>query len=99
MNIWRINLKSASRNNVNPRQFCLEKNIVGVGWRINEETKTLTWNQYHSQASKIYGDKSWKAALNAIKNRIKINDLIWTSLWMITALIFWTKLKKTTPKI
>lgn len=78
MNIWRINLKSASRNSVNPRQFCLQNNIVGVGWRIDEETKTLSWNEYHSQASKIYGDKSWKAALNAIKNRIKIDDLIWT---------------------
>jgi hypothetical protein len=78
MNIWRINLKSASRNNVNPRQFCLQNNIVGVGWRINEECKKLTWNEYHLEASKIYADKNWKIALNALKNRIKIDDLIWT---------------------
>lgn len=78
MNIWRINLKSASRNNVNPRQFCLQNNIVGVGWRINEECKKLTWNEYHLEASKIYGDKNWKIALNTLKNRIKIDDLIWT---------------------
>ena len=78
MNIWRINLKSASKNNVDPRQFCLKNNIVGVGWRIDEETKTLTWDEYHSQASKIYGDRSWKTALNAIKKGIKIDDLIWT---------------------
>ncbi len=78
MNIWRINLKSASRNNVNPRQFCLNNNIVGVGWRIDEKTRTIDWKEYHSKALNIYGDKSWKTALNAIKNRIKINDLIWT---------------------
>lgn len=78
MNIWRINLKSASRNKVNPRRFCLDNNIVGVGWRINEETKSFTWAEYYSIAQKLYNDNSWKTALNAIKNRMKINDLVWT---------------------
>lgn len=78
MNIWRINLKSASRNNVNPRRFCLDNNIVGVGWRINEETKSFTWEEYYSIAQKLYNDNSWKTALNAIKNQMKINDLVWT---------------------
>lgn len=78
MNIWRINLKSASINGVNPRQFCLQNNIVGVGWRVDNQGEVLNWEQYYSSALKRYGDKSWKKALNALKNRMKIGDLIWT---------------------
>lgn len=79
MNIWRINLKSSSINNINPRQFCLLNGIVGVGWRISEKTeKALEWTEYNKRASAMYGDKSWKSALNAIKHRMQIDDLIWT---------------------
>ena len=58
MNIWRINLKSSSINNVNPRQFCLLNNIVGVGWRISEKTeKAVEWAEYNKRASTMDGDK------------------------------------------
>ena len=79
MNIWRINLKSSSINNVNPRQFCIMNNIVGVGWRISEKTEeSVEWDEYLKTASKMYGDKSWKTALNAIKHKMQVDDLIWT---------------------
>jgi hypothetical protein len=79
MNIWRINLKSSSINNINPRQYCLLNNIVGVGWRISEITeKTVEWAEYHKRSSEMYGNRSWKTALNAIKHKMQIDDLIWT---------------------
>ncbi len=82
MTIWRIILKPASRNNTDSHEFCLKNNIVGVGWRISEETRSVNWEEYYSEASKIYNNKkkkrSWNSALNVFKHRMKINDLIWT---------------------
>ncbi len=80
MNIWRINLKSAG---INPRKFCLEKGIVGFGWPVNDQNTNLEWKEYYKLADEKYNSgakkhKGWKPAINALKNRMKIGDLIWT---------------------
>mgnify|MGYP000925099143 CR=1 FL=1 len=82
MNIWRIHLKTASQVGVDQRQLCLDKGIVGVGWQIDYETVPVTWEEYRRIAEVDYGDISWKTALNAIKNRIQVDDLIWTRDWV-----------------
>ena len=77
--IWRLNIKTAANKGVNPRKFCLDKNILGIGWRISKSGVT-SWNDYISEASdkyKKYGRK-FSAAINAIKHRMKIGDLCWT---------------------
>ena len=80
MNIWRINLKS---DGVNPREFCLKRNIVGVGWPVDHTNNTLVWKEYYELAMETYynqpeRDKGWWPALNAMKNRMVIGDLVWT---------------------
>ena len=81
MNIWRIHLKADSQAGIDQRQLCLDKGIVGVGWQIDYETVPVTWDEYWETAEGDYGDSSWKAAINAIKNRIQVDDLIWTRDW------------------
>lgn len=81
MNIWRIHLKSDSKAGIDQRQFCLDKGIVGVGWPIDAETTTVSWDEYLKTGKNEYGDTSWWTALNAVKNRMQMDDLIWTRDW------------------
>ncbi len=83
MRIWRINLKSAAKTGVNPREFCLKGNIVGVGWPVDNKSDTLVWDEYYELAMDEYynrpeRDNGWWPAVNAMKNRMAIDDLIWT---------------------
>lgn len=87
--LWRINIKPSSKDGVNPRRFCLEKNILGVGWAVGE-SDNMTWEEYEDKALEIYyyedkinfkkkqGSRSWKSAINIIKYNMKIGDLCWT---------------------
>lgn len=88
-NLWRINIKPSSKEGVNPREFCLNENILGVGWVVDGNDK-MTWEEYNNKALKKYyyedeitfkkkqGSRSWKSAINIIKDNMKIGDLCWT---------------------
>jgi len=78
MNIWRIHLKPGSAQEVEPRQLCMDKGIVGVGWQIDYKTIPVSWDEYSKTAEDVHDYGAWRAALNAMKNRMQINDLIWT---------------------
>ncbi|MCB9447137.1 MAG: hypothetical protein H6585_02185 [Flavobacteriales bacterium] len=78
MNVWRINLKTGGET---PRKFCLENGIVAVGWPVDDNSAPLTWERYYDLAMEHYynqGDRSWWPAVNALKNRMQIDDLVWT---------------------
>ncbi|GIV29836.1 MAG: hypothetical protein KatS3mg028_0902 [Bacteroidia bacterium] len=78
MNVWRINLKTGGET---PRKFCLENGIVAVGWPVDDNGGPLTWERYYDLAMEHYynqGDRSWWPAVNALKNRMQIDDLVWT---------------------
>lgn len=81
MNIWRIHLKADAQAGVDQRQLCLDKGIVGVGWQIDYQTTPVTWENYSETGEDVYGDSSCRSALNTIKNRIQLNDIIWTRDW------------------
>lgn len=81
MNIWRIHLKADSKIGIDQRQHCIDKGIVGVGWPIEYENNPVSWEEYLEKAQEDYGDTSWWTALNAIKNRMEVGDLIWTRDW------------------
>lgn len=84
-NLFRLNILTGD----NPResfQFCLSKNIVGAGYKLNmsgEGPKPISLNDYEeryeqwlkSQDGKL--DKSFHRMINAMK-RMKKDDLIWT---------------------
>ena len=77
--IWRLNIKTAAIKGINPRQFCLKNNILGIGWKISK-SGTVTWGDYISEAREKYKKhgRKFTAAINAIKHKMKIGDLCWT---------------------
>ena len=78
MQIWRINLKS---DGVEPDQFCINNNFLGVGWAVDggyagmgqDEYYELGMNQYYNQ-----NYRGWWPAINAIIYKMEVNDLCWT---------------------
>lgn len=78
--VWRINIKTGSQEGTDPRQFCINKQVLGIGWPIDTDVY-VDWETYYRIAEEKYyktRDKGWWPAINAIKNRMSINDLCWT---------------------
>ncbi len=77
--VWRINLKTGGEK---CQEFCLERNIVGVGWPVEwQGPNNLDWETYVKLGTEDYynkGDKGWGPAVNAMKERMRENDLCWT---------------------
>ena len=83
MNVWRINIKTDAAEGVDPRRFCLDRNILGVGWPVGER-ESLDWDKYQALGTVKYydkGDKGWWPAVNAVRNRMAEGDLCWTRDW------------------
>ena len=84
MHIWRLHISPDSKPNVDPRAFCFEKSILGVGWGVDADAP-LDWPSYYELANKQYyeenKDKEWWPVFNAIYNRMAIDDLCWTRDW------------------
>lgn len=78
--IWRLNIKTGAAFGVDPRRFCIDHQILGIGWPVNVEAGA-DWDAYYRAAEDRYykqGDKGWWPAINAIKHRMQVNDLCWT---------------------
>ena len=75
--IWRLHIKTAG---VDPFEFCIKGNILGLGWPIStsSENESLDWDSYYQLGKEEYGDRSWWSAVNAIRNRMKKDDLCWS---------------------
>ena len=77
--VWRIHLNSDSIASVDPKQFCFDNNIVGVGWRAPSSGPFLTPEEYKASAVITYGQStSWQAAINAICYGLQPGHLVWT---------------------
>lgn len=81
MAIWRINLKPGAGEGVDARQHCLDKAVVGIGWQVDFDEDSITYESYQVKAKETYGDSSWWPAFNAICHRMEEDDLIWTRDW------------------
>ena len=75
--IWRLHIKPAG---VDPFEFCIKEKILGLGWPIStsSENESLDWDSYYQLGKEEYGDRSWRSAVNAIRSRMKKNDLCWS---------------------
>ena len=83
MKLWRITIKTDANEGVDPRSFCLERNILGVGWRV-QGAPFLDWDTYYALAKREYYDQEdggWWPAVNAIRNKMAEDDLCWTRDW------------------
>lgn len=76
--IWRIHLNTDSLKTIDPKKFCFDNNVVGIGWRAPVSGPFQTPEQYISAAAVWYKDsQSWKIAVNAFCYNVAIDDLIW----------------------
>lgn len=78
MQLWRINIKPDSQSGLDAPEFCVERQIVGVGWGINSIPATK--DEYRKLAAAIHSQylTSWRRATNAVLDGIVVGDLIWT---------------------
>jgi len=77
--VWRINLKPAAKHGYDPRQFCLEKQRMGMGWSVPHQGP-LEWEAYLQLARERYESKGPKklTSVKALHNKVAIGDLCWT---------------------
>lgn len=79
MRLWRINLKPGSEQGVDAAEFCISREIVGIGWRADNQPTTK--EDYWKRAKELYLPKykrGWAAAAKALLYRMAEGDLIWT---------------------
>ncbi len=78
--LWRLNIKPDAQEGVDPVRFCLDKQILGVGWPVDSDSP-LDWKTYCRLGQRAYRRRwrqGWRAATNAIHDRMKKDDLCWT---------------------
>jgi hypothetical protein len=62
MTLWRLNIKTAAKKGFDPRKFCVEQNLAGVGWGVADENghPPKGFDQYLELGKAEYaGDNSW----------------------------------------
>ncbi len=69
-------MRPAAKDDVDPVEFALRKQIVGVGWPI-DTSSPVNWEEYKDFAAQSYENRhqGWWRAVNAVKNRMEIGDL------------------------
>src|SRR5574344_1128338 len=77
MSIYRLHIrpKGGKASVKTVFDYCLKNHILGVGWRIPQEVKEINWEFYSKKAREIFGKID---TVKYLKDRVKINDLIWT---------------------
>ena len=55
--------------------YCLEEQVLGVGWQTYSDKLITTWAEYEQEALKVTKDLS---RVRFLKNHVRPNDLIWT---------------------
>ena len=53
MGIWRLTINPAAEDGIDPRKFCLENNILGVGWRVDQDAP-IDWDTYCNLGNEKY---------------------------------------------
>ena len=76
--IWRLHIKPDSAEDVDPRKFCFDKGILGIGWPV-DANGPIDWSTYCALGEDEYrdGHERWRKAANAII-QMAIDDLCWT---------------------
>ncbi|MFZ1819705.1 MAG: hypothetical protein WAU44_17370, partial [Nitrospira sp.] len=83
--LWRIHTRPDHKREIDPTRFCIENNVVGVGWAVDASADILNWDAYEKlvkeQSPEWLVDNSFMPAMNALIDNMNIGDLIWTRSW------------------
>lgn len=78
MNVYRIHIRPKG-GLANPKysfEYCLEENVLGLGWQTNSKISGITWEEYEKEATEIHHNDL--SRVRYLKDNIKERDLIWT---------------------
>lgn len=75
MDVHRLHLKPQSSKDFDKTaEFCIQNNIVGVGWGVNAPQEAITsFNDYEKYARQKYK----RTQAGYFYNRIAVGDLVW----------------------
>jgi len=76
--VFRIHIRpdGGANNAIISFQYCLDRNVLGVGWAIDVlEHETIDWSAYESRA---VGQHQTINIVRYLYREVKINDLVWT---------------------
>jgi len=57
--------------------YCVNANVLGLGWQTESQNNDVTWDEYKKEAIEIYGEKEL-SRVKYLKNNVRKDDLIWT---------------------
>lgn len=79
MNIFRIKINPSGGDTSlsDTFQYCLDNNLLGIGWDVHEYVldATRNWTEYEEKAMQKYDNIT---SVKYIKNSVAENDLVWT---------------------
>lgn len=80
--LWRIHTRPSHKEEIDPTRFCVENNVVGVGWAVEATEDIADWKTYEElvkcQEPQWLEDNSFIPAMNALIDYMQLGDLIWT---------------------
>ena len=75
--IFRLNIKPGAQPGVDPKTFCFERQVAGMGWPVNAPADAdLDWESYRQLAAAAYPDGSWTPVITL--HDIPVGGVIWT---------------------
>jgi hypothetical protein len=77
MNVYRLHIRPQG-GLANPEvsfAYCLQAQVLGVGWQTYSDKPISSWADYETEASRHHPDLS---RVRYLKDRVKPDDLLWT---------------------
>lgn len=73
--LWRIHIRPSAEDHADPVAVCLDQEVVGVGWGLNEPPASR--EEYFDRGADKFGSQSWRTALTALIDDVEQDDLVW----------------------
>ena len=73
--VYRLNIKPTG--GIDPRAFCLDGGVAGMGWSVETASPLLDWDQYRQRATDEYPDMSWWRPVSTLHDAPN-HSVIWT---------------------
>ena len=76
---WRLHIKTGAEEGIDPHDFCIKKGILGMGWSVETDEKSLDWESYLKLGKEQYHDNNgWLPAIRTLYERMCVDELCWT---------------------
>jgi predicted phosphohydrolase len=79
MNVFRLHIRPNGEiaDSAFSFAYCLEEQVLGVGWQTYSDSIALSWEEYLKEAI-IHHDDGDLSRVRYLKRNVRKDDLIWT---------------------